>query len=366
MKEIYILGTRGIPAEHGGFETFAEHLSLFLSKKGWKVYVYCQKNVKGDIYMDQWQGVYRINIPVNGDGTLSTIIFDWKATRDAMRRKGIFLTLGYNTAIFNTLQRIKGQTNLINMDGIEWHRAKWGCIAKAWFWLNEKVGCYTGNHLIADHPNIKTHLSRTVSGEKITMIPYGAELVSSSDETAIAPWGVSAKNYSIIIARAEPENSIFEIVKAFSKKRRNHKLLVLGNYSASNPYHCAVRRAASDEVLFPGAIYEPETVKALRYFSRFYIHGHTVGGTNPSLVEALGAGNAVIAHDNPFNRWVAGDGAAFFKTEDDCARLFENLLPDIKTRYRMEESSRSQFLLRFTWEQVLQDYEKLLSTWYPK
>ncbi|MCP1602163.1 DUF1972 domain-containing protein [Pseudomonas citronellolis] len=366
MKEIYILGTRGIPAEHGGFETFAEHLSIFLSKRGWKVHVYCQKNSSADIYVDQWQDVYRINVPVNGDGTLSTIIFDWKATRDAMKRNGIFLTLGYNTAIFNILQRIKGQTNLINMDGIEWHRAKWGRIAKAWFWLNEKIGCYAGNHLIADHPNIKAHLSRTVPDNKITMIPYGAELISASDETAISHYGVSARNYSIIIARAEPENSILEIVKAFSRERRNHKLLVLGNYSTSNPYHCMVQNAASDEVLFLGAIYTPTIVKALRYFSRFYIHGHTVGGTNPSLVEALGAGNAVIAHDNPFNRWVAGEGAMFFKTEDDCAKIFDNLLPDIKASFCMGEFSKSQFLLRFTWEQVLQDYEKLLNSWYPQ
>jgi glycosyltransferase involved in cell wall biosynthesis len=142
---------------------------------------------------------------------------------------------------------------------------------------------------------------------------------------------------------------------------------VLGNFTPeSNAFHNAVMDAASEEVIFPGAIYEPTVVQALRFFSRFYLHGHRVGGTNPSLVEALGAGCAVIAHDNHFNRWVAGEGAAYFKDEASCAELIDRLLPDLAAVNVMKASSKQRFHECFTWGQVLQEYEQLLLQWYPK
>lgn len=168
--KISILGTRGIPAQHGGFESFAEKLSLYLAKLGWQVTVYCQETGNGDIWESEWKGVQRIHVPVRQDGALGTIIFDLKATVYALQYDGLFLTLGYNTAVFNLLQRIRGQTNVINMDGIEWRRDKWGVIAKTWFWLNERIGCWVGNHLVADHPRIKDHLATRVSADKITKI----------------------------------------------------------------------------------------------------------------------------------------------------------------------------------------------------
>src|SRR5690606_11639665 len=125
------------------------------------------------------------------------------------------------------MQRLKGQTNVINMDGIEWRRDKWGAIAKAWFWLNERAGCWIGNHLIADHPKIKEHLETRVSSDKISMIPYGVDEVLVADPGLLVPYGVDPHNFSVIIARPEPENSFLEMVRAFSCKRRGHKLVVL-------------------------------------------------------------------------------------------------------------------------------------------
>src|SRR5687767_7125409 len=145
MRKLIILGTRGIPANHGGFETFAERLSLYLVANGWRVTVYCQEDGNGPIYESDWQGVHRIHIPVQREGSAGSVIFDWKAARHAMSRPGLVLTLGYNTAICNVFQRVKGQVNVINMDGIEWRRGKWGAVAKAWFWLNERIGCWVGN-----------------------------------------------------------------------------------------------------------------------------------------------------------------------------------------------------------------------------
>lgn len=366
MKSLYILGTRGVPAQHGGFETFAEKISLYLISCGWRVFVYCQEESNSDIYESDWCGVRRIHIPVKSKGAAGTIIFDWKATCHALSENGLFLTLGYNTAIFNFMQRIKGQINVINMDGIEWRRDKWGVLAKSWFWLNERAGCWIGNHLVADHPKIKEHLATRVNTDHITMIPYGGDEVTNADASLLTSYDVGPDQFSVIIARPEPENSFLEMVRAFSKTQRNHKLVVLGNFTPDiNFYHRQVIDAASDEVIFPGAIYDVSVVQALRYYSRFYLHGHRVGGTNPSLVEALGAGCAVIAHDNHFNRWVAGSDTAYFKDEAECAKLFDQLLTDYAAVDRMRAASRAVFKERFTWDQVLREYEELLISWYP-
>ncbi|MNJ56354.1 hypothetical protein D3C77_518960 [compost metagenome] len=252
------------------------------------------------------------------------------------------------------------------MDGIEWRRDKWGAIAKTWFWLNERAGCWIGNHLIADHPKIKSHLATRVREKKITMIPYGGDEVVSADANLLLPYGIEPGAFSVVIARPEPENSFLEMVRAFSSTPRQHKLVVLGNFTPNtNNFHRQVMSAASDEVVFPGAIYHAAVVQALRFFSRFYLHGHRVGGTNPSLVEALGAGCAVIAHDNHFNRWVAGAGAFYFKDESACAALFDILLKDDQAVSRMRAASKARFQERFTWDRVLREYEDLLISWYP-
>ncbi|PAU57583.1 DUF1972 domain-containing protein [Pseudomonas sp. PICF141] len=365
-RHLLILGIRGIPAQHGGFETFAEKLAVYLKEKGWRITVYCQEGGSGAITETEWQGIRRVHIPVSREGALGTVIFDFKAVRHALREKGLFLTLGYNTAIFNLLQRAKGQTNIINMDGIEWRREKWGPIAKTWFWMNERLGCWIGNHLVADHPKIKDHLATRVSADKITMIPYGGDEVKSASVEVLAGFSLEPKNFSIIIARPEPENSFFEMVDAFSSSVRNHKLVVLGNFTPStNEYHKKVMDAASDEVIFPGAIYDASIVQALRYFSCFYLHGHRVGGTNPSLVEALGAGCAIIAHDNPFNRWVVGEGAAYFSDKQSLSHLLDELLVDEERIADMKEVGAARFVERFKWEKVLSAYEQLFIEWRP-
>ncbi|MFI8557807.1 DUF1972 domain-containing protein [Pseudomonas putida] len=365
-KKLYILGTRGVPAQHGGFETFAEKLALYLIELGWSVSVYCQETEGTQIWESNWQGVHRIHIPVQRTGALGTIIFDWRATIHALSQKGLFLTLGYNTAIFNTLQKLKGQKNIFNMDGIEWRRDKWGVAAKTWFWINERFGCWVGNHLIADHPKIKKHLSTRVRESKISMIPYGGDEVLDADESLLGEFNVRAGEFSIIIARPEPENSFLEMVAAFSSKKRNHTLVVLGNFSKQNSYHRQVMAAASEEIIFPGAIYSVPKVQALRFYSRFYLHGHRVGGTNPSLVEALGAGCAVIAHDNQFNRWVAGDAALYFKDQAHCSELFDRMLEDQMAVNGMKATSSSRYKAAFTWQRILSDYERLLNDWYPR
>src|SRR5690606_23838031 len=189
-KKIFILGTRGIPAQHGGFETFAEKLSVYLRGKGWEVFVYCQEDFRGAMFETDWNGIHRIHFPVESSGSLGTVIFDYKSIIHSLKQDGLFLTLGYKTAILKGRHRLRGKRNVINMDGIEWRRDKWGKVAKSWFWMNERLGCWVGNHLIADHPKIKEHLASRVDHEKISMVPYGADEVCSADTALLRPYRV--------------------------------------------------------------------------------------------------------------------------------------------------------------------------------
>jgi glycosyltransferase involved in cell wall biosynthesis len=362
--KLSILGCRGIPAKYGGFETFAERLALYLTDRGWQVTVYCEDNhsQKQEIFEEFWQNIRLVHIPLAGTGAFWSILFDWKSTLHAARENNLILTLGYNTAVFSAWYRLKGVTNLMNMDGLEWRRRKWKLPEKIWLYVNDRAGAWLANHLIADHPGIKKYLSNVVSPDKITMIPYGTEPVGQPDVSLLQPYNLSPNEYSIVIARAEPENHIEEIVSAFSSKKRGHKLIVLGRYLPEKfPYHRQVRKLASEEVIFPGAIYEKPVVDALRFYARLYLHGHSVGGTNPSLVEALAAGSPVLAHDNRFNRWVAGTGAHYFQDREDCAEQFDLLLDNADELSKMKQASLSRYEEEFSHNKDLKAYEALLT-----
>jgi glycosyltransferase involved in cell wall biosynthesis len=314
---VLILGTRGVPSKHSGFETFAQDFGLYLRSRDHEVTVYCQVAENEVAREDIWNGIRRVMIPA-GEGSLGTMLFDWKAIRHSLHENGTVLTLGYNTGVFNLVYRLNGMTNVMNMDGIEWKREKWSLPARIWFWLNEWAGARVANHLIADHPEIGRHLSRHTAKEKITVIPYGADPVDSAPVSLIQKYDLNSKGYYLLIARPEPENSILEIVHAYSQRRRGIPLVILGSYSPDGTrYQKTVLKAAGPEIIFLGPIFDRDIVKALRFHARAYFHGHRVGGTNPSLVESLAAGNAIIAHDNRFTRWVAGEGARYFQSSDD-------------------------------------------------
>ena len=360
MKKIRIIGARGVPATHGGFEVFAEQLSLHLVSKGWQVVVYCQEEGNEPPWRDEWRGVERIHIPVRQRGPLGTIVFDWLTIRDVVRYKDLCVTCGYNTAVFCARLRLHGIQNIISMDGIDWLRSKWGIAAKTWLWLNERAACWLGNHLIADHPEIKKHLSTRVYPEKITTIVQGAEPVGQVSETPLEQWGLNSRNYFTLIARPEPENSILEIVQGFSKKPRGMKLLVLGNYNRNDAFQRKVLDIASDEVIFAGAIYDKDVVQSLRSHCTAYFHGHQVGGTNPSLVEAMAASNAVIAHDNRFNRWVLGESGCYFSDAESLSCALEYILSKQDVLETMRAKSYQRYKEEFTWPHILKQCEELL------
>lgn len=361
---VNIMGTRGIPAAHGGFETFAGQLAPYLAARGWRVNVYCQidPDAQGRTrpdYEDDWNGIHRIHVGTTRAGSLGSFAFDWKCVRDVVKRPGVDLVLGYNTAIFNLLQRALGRRISINMDGIEWKRAKWSRAIKSWFWVNELIGAHSFSIPIADHPSIAEHL-QSHGCRRAIVIPYGGVPVESVPVAPVTAMGLDPDTYMIVIARVEPENSVLEIVEAFSSVHRGRKLVVLGRFDPSNAYHCAVRAAASDEVLFPGAIYDPAIVGALRQHARAYLHGHQVGGTNPSLIEALSAGSPILAHDNRFNRWVAGPEQRYFGTPDALRDGITALFADEAPVAAMRAAALKQLHDMFALDDILAAYETML------
>ena len=358
---VRILGTHGIPAAYGGFETAAENVALFLRDQGWRVIVYCQMPGTGPTTTDVWNGIERVLIHEHRDGWLGTASFDLASIRHASRHRDVCLTFGYNTAVLNIVQRLKGIPNIINMDGIEWSRARWGRGRQTILWINERIACWVGNRLIADHPVIEQYLATRARRSKLVTITYGAHAVEQAETGPVTSRGLEPGRYLTLICRPIPENSILELVTAFSREPRGHQLAVFGNYDAQDPYTRAVRVVASDEVIFVGPIYEPVDVAALRFHCIGYLHGHTVGGTNPSLVEAMASGNAVIAHDNAYNRWVAGDCALYFTSVDDAAEHISSLLSSSSLRQELSTASRQRHRQEFTWEHVAGQYEDVLT-----
>lgn len=365
-RRVRILGTHGVPASYGGFETAAENVARFLVKQGWQVIVYCQVPGAGEITQDTWQGIERVLIPVETSGWRGTSKFDLLSVRHAVRHRDLCLTFGYNTAIFNVAQRLKRIPNVINMDGVEWSRARWGFARQAILYVNERIACFVGNRLIADHPEIERYLRTRARASKITTITYGADPIVDPPTAPVLDRGLTPGAYLTLICRPIPENSILELVQGFSRSRRGVKLALVGDYNPEDDdFHRQVMAAASDEVVFLGSIYDKAVLEAVRYHSIGYLHGHTVGGTNPSLVEAMAAGNPVVAHDNVYNRWVTDGNALFFTTADDVSAQLHLLLKSPQRRAELGAASLARFESEFTWDRVAGQYEALLTRFLP-
>lgn len=360
-----ILGTHGVPAAYGGFETAAENVAFHLRDQGWRVIVYCQLDGEGPIESDEWNGLERVNVREPKPGWRGTSAFDLTSIRHAMsvhQPGDVWLTFGYNTGVYDVVPRLRRIPNVINMDGMEWTRKRWGVAKQAILLANERLAGWFGDVLIADHPVIGAYLRRHFGSRRVQTIAYGAHEVTSAPTAPVAELGLAPGEYATVVCRPIPENSVREIVAAWSRRRRGMPLVVVGPFGDEDPYHVEVKRAASDEVVFPGAIFEPARIQSLRFHSALYLHGHTVGGTNPSLVEAMAAGNAVVAQDNPYNTWVAGPGNAYFSGEDDLAVLLDDVLDDPARRRAMGDASRQRFRDEFTWEKIGGEYEHALLT----
>jgi glycosyltransferase involved in cell wall biosynthesis len=362
MTVVHVLGTHGVPAAYGGFETAAQEVGLFLRDRGWDVIVYCQLPGEGPTTQDQWHGLTRVNIHEPREGWRGTAAFDLTCVRHVLAHAGpddVCLTFGYNTGIFNVAQRVRGIPTVINMDGMEWTRRRWGLVRQGILLGNERMAGLVGDVLIADHPVISDYLRRHFGSSRVATITYGAHTVDDAPTGPVDELGLTPGDFATMVCRPIPENSCLEIVRAWSRRPRGLPLVVLGDYQPDDAYHRAVQAAAGDEVRFLGAVHDPVVVGSLRRHSRVYLHGHTVGGTNPSLVEAMAAGNGVVARRNVYNTWVAGDGALYFSDEDELDAQLGTALDPAEAR-RLGKLARERFEGEFTWERIGAQYEEAL------
>jgi len=362
MKKLAILGSRGIPAQYGGFETFAEELSTRLAARGIDVTVFCQKQIENSLL--RYKGVKLVYIPAPNYGPLTTILYDLRCLWRARKAFDVVYMLGYGAAPFCYIPRIWGTTVWLNVDGIEWARAKWSFAAKSYFRLMEMISLWSASRIIADAEAIRKHLSARHSRRpRCTVIPYGAPCIDKAPDVSILEeWDIQPSNYYLVVCRMEPENHVLEIIKGYKSSKTPLPLIMVGNLDyGKNAYTRSLLSSASENVRFIGAIYDKAKLVALRYYSTAYIHGHSVGGTNPSLLEALGCGNVVIAHDNPFNREVAGEFSFYFKSIEDLPPLIHRIERMTEEEKReLSRKSKHRILTNYTWEKISSLYQTLL------
>lgn len=363
--KIAILGTRGIPARYGGFETFAEELATRLAARGQQVTVYCESHHTGT---DEYRGVHLQHLPAPRLGPFTTILFDLKCLWHARERFDVVYMLGYGAAGFCFIPRMWDTTVLVNMDGVEWARAKWSRVAKFYFKLMEGVAMHTPTQIVADAESIRRHLlerHRTVP--PCTVIPYGAAVVERPpDPSLLAPWGLRTNDYYLVLCRLEPENHLEEIVQGFIQSKSKHKLVIFGGLDSGTAYVEKLKRTDDPRVVFAGTEYNADRVQALRYHCRAYFHGHSVGGTNPSLLESMGCGTLTVAHENPFNREVLAQAGLFFSTPQQLAQLVDRIdAGDIHDEQQLRTWSREIVNVRYSWELVTDRYEELFEAVCP-
>lgn len=361
-KSIAILGTRGIPASYGGFETFAEELALRLVKRGVSVTVYCEADAAKE--ETSYHGVRLVHVVTVACGPLATIVFDLISLWKARKGHDVVYMLGYGAAPFCVIPRLSGSTVWLNVDGVEWARAKWGNFAKIYFKTMEWFSTWIPNRVIADAEAIRTHLKhRHKRLPSCSVIPYGAPIIEEPPTIdLLKEWNLVSKEYYLVVSRIEPENHVLDIVEGYKKSRSSIPLVIVGNHNSGTAYAAKFLPLANEQVRLIGAVYDKAKLEALRWHSLAYFHGHSVGGTNPSLLEALGCGNLIIAHENPYNREVVSDIGFYFRCSDDIPDLVAEVEAlDQQQRQQLSDMARSKISEDYQWEKIVDNYLNLLN-----
>jgi len=361
---IAILGTRGIPNNYGGFEQFAEYLSAGLVHKGHEVTVYNPHF--HPFSKNEFNGVNIIKIysPEAFLGGFANFIYDFLCLRDAYNRDyDIVYELGYgSSAISYFLLHLKKKKSILitNMDGLEWKRQKWNFIVK---WLtkeSEKIAIRFSDIIVADNIGIQNHYRKIHNKESI-FLPYGAELVEQFDSSYLSRYQVKANEYFLLIARLEPENNIEVIIKGYLLSSTIEPLVIIGNFE--NKYgEYLIKNYRIAKVIFLGGIYEKDVIDSLRHFSKAYFHGHSVGGTNPSLLEAMSCGCFIVAHRNEFNQSVLENNGIYFSEEIELSKIFiqmNELLLDFLNMTRRNQEKIKRF---YDWQKIIADHEIFFET----
>ena len=359
--KLAVLGTRGVPNYYGGFEQFAQYLSEEFVKKGHEVYVYSSHN---HLYQDlEWNGVKIIHCkdPEYIIGTVGQFIYDLNCILDSRKRDfDVILQLGYTSSSIWSWLLPKKPIIVTNMDGLEWRRSKYSKPVQKFLLFAERLAVKSSNYLISDSTGIQSYLKDKYSVDS-KYIPYGANLFSNADDSFLANLNLEKGSYNILIARMEPENNIDTILEGFLNSDTDKKFLVIGN--TENRYGNKIKsKFKDDRIVYLGYISEIEKLDILRKYSHLYFHGHTVGGTNPSLLEAMSSSSLICAHNNEFNKAVLEKDAFYF----NCDKCITSLLnrENLEERDLFVYNNIQKIKNQYSWEKVLKEYEDFLKSMF--
>lgn len=351
---IAILGTRGVPPNYGGFETFAAELGTRLVQRGHEVTVYCRESAAAL----HWNGIRRVTLPAVGHKYLETVSHTFLSAVHALRQDfdAILLCNAANAFVLPLLRAARFPV-AINVDGIERKRRKWNVLGRAVYATGEAFSVSFASAVVADAHVIADYYRETYGIEPV-MIPYGAEFPIEEDSDIVQRLGL--RDYILYVSRFEPENNPLEVVLAYEKLRDAPPLLMVGKGLYASDLVRELHDHVSDKILFPGAIYGRD-YRTLQRNALLYLQATEVGGTHPAMIEAMGSGGAVLAHDTPENREVGGDAVGYFRLREaeTLSGMLREWLSKPLIREDFRQRARRRAKERYSWESVTDAYEAL-------
>lgn len=356
---IAILGTRGIPAGYGGFETFAEEISARLVQRGFSVTVYCRTN-RFQFRSSPYRGVDLVVLPTIRHKYLDTVVHTaLSAFHSLFKRFDAVLFCNAANSLFTIIPRLGGAKVAINVDGIERKRLKWNALGRGWYRLGEYLATKFPHRIVADAQVIHDYYQETY-GVDSEVIAYGAEVRPLPPGPALARLGVQPKDYILYVSRLEPENHAHTLVAAFEKVATEKRLLIVGDAPYSRKYIENLKKTKDSRIVFAGAIYG-EGYHELQTHAYCYVQATAVGGTHPALIEAMSAGNCVIANGTPENVEVVGDAGLVYSMNDaeDLAARLQKVLEDPTLAQEMGALAAQRARERYSWETIASQYERL-------
>ena len=356
---IAILGTRGIPASYGGFETFAEHLSTRLVARGHEVTVYCRAHYVSPRQLE-YHGVLLKVLPTVRHKYFDTVVHGFISALHAVSgRFDAVLICNAANAPFAPILRLTGTPVAINVDGLEHKRKKWGRLGRSYYKLAEYLSTILPNVMVTDAQVIQDYYLARHNAPS-TMIAYGSEVERRPDRATVRKWRVEPNRYVLYVSRLEPENNAHLVIEAFKRVRTAYRLLVVGDAPYAEDYIRDLRtRARGDKrIIFTGFVFGQD-YKALQQNAYCYVHATEVGGTHPALLEAMGYGNCVLTLATPENIEAVGDAGIPYVDEYDLSEKLQRVLRDgsLVQAYRHRAQLRVQ--KHYDWERVVDQYEDL-------
>ena len=358
---IAILGSRGIPANYGGTETVAEIMSPIFQQLGHAVTVYSPD--EHPYTGATWRGIQlkRIFNQERKLGIWGTLIYDFLCLKDAVASEfDIILELGnVPCAIFFPFFHQRNSKLITNMDGLEWKRAKWNVVLQKFAKLTEALGARCSDALIADNEGIREYL-RQEYGRDSYFIPYGALAVSAVHLAHLQSYALEPRRYHMLIARLEPENNIEMIVDGFLAAADKREFIVVGKIANTYGRRLVAKYQAQTRVRFVGGIYDYAVLSSLRWYAEIYFHGHSVGGTNPSLLEAMASSAFIAAHDNVFNRSVLGADACYFSSVSAVVEIIDGDYSTQRAAWVTANLTKVEEI--YTWDRIAREYLRVFAS----